>query len=141
MQEKAAGVGFDWEHPRGALAKVREEVEEVAAALDAGAPDALREELGDLIFSVVNLARLAGLHAGPALEEANGKFRRRFLGVEARARAQDLPLPGSDLATLDALWNEVKAAEAREAGSAPDEGGEDPPAPSISTPPPDPPGS
>ena len=111
IQERVAGVGFDWEDPRGALEKVREEVEEVAQALDDGDPERLAEELGDLIFSVVNVARLAGTHAVPALEGANAKFRRRFEALEARARDQGVALPGSSLEALDRLWDEVKAGE------------------------------
>jgi nucleoside triphosphate diphosphatase len=111
IQERVAGVGFDWEDPQGALEKVREEVEEVAEALGEGDPERLAEELGDLLFSVVNVARLAGAHAVPALEGANAKFRRRFEALEARARDQGVALPGSSLEALDRLWDEVKAAE------------------------------
>jgi len=111
IQERVAGVGFDWEDAQGALEKVREEVEEVAEALGEGDPDRLAEELGDLLFSVVNVARLAGSHAVPALEGANAKFRRRFEALEARARDQGVALPGSSLEALDRLWDEVKAEE------------------------------
>jgi nucleoside triphosphate diphosphatase len=111
MQQKAAGVGFDWEGPEGALDKLREEIDEVAIALDAGDPNPLREEIGDLLFSVVNLARLAGVHAFTALEAANVKFERRFAGVERHARDRGIPMPGAPLEALDALWDEVKAGE------------------------------
>jgi nucleoside triphosphate diphosphatase len=109
IQERVAGVGFDWDDPAGALEKVREEVAEVAEALAEGARDRLEAEVGDLLFSVVNLARLAGIHAVPALESANARFRRRFHALEARARAEGVPLPGSSLEELDRLWEAVKA--------------------------------
>jgi len=115
IQERVSGVGFDWEDPMGALAKVREEVEEVAAALAPGGgtlPSAdLREELGDLLFAVVNLTRLARVHPSTALGEANRKFTRRFASVEALARERGIPIPGSSLELLDQLWDEVKASE------------------------------
>ncbi len=114
IQERVAGVGFDWDDPRGALEKVREEVAEVAEALEAGDRDRLAEELGDLLFSVVNLARLAGTHAVPALAAANAKFQRRFQELEARARAQGISLQESSLEELDHLWDAVKAEERRE---------------------------
>lgn len=115
IQEKVAGVGFDWATPRGALDKVREEMDEVEEALEQGDAERLTEEMGDLLFSVVNVARLAGTHAVPALEAANAKFRRRFEALEARARARNISLPDSSLAELDRLWDEVKAQEREEA--------------------------
>jgi nucleoside triphosphate diphosphatase len=111
IQERVAGVGFDWEDPRGALEKVREEVAEVAEALEAGDRDRLAEEMGDLLFSVVNVARLAGTHAIPALASANAKFQRRFQALEARARAEGISLQESSLEELDRLWDAVKEEE------------------------------
>ncbi|MEX0979636.1 MAG: nucleoside triphosphate pyrophosphohydrolase, partial [Gemmatimonadota bacterium] len=92
MQEKVSGVGFDWDDTGGALDKVVEEVEEVREALRDDTPEALEEELGDLLFSVVNLSRLAGVHASLALEKANVKFRRRFEALEALARERGIRL-------------------------------------------------
>jgi MazG family protein len=115
LQDRAAGVGFDWPDARGPLAKVREEVEEVAAHLDAdGTPaDAVRleAELGDLLFAVVNLCRKAGVHAGLALDGANQKFVRRFRGMEALAEARGLTFRSLPLAEQDALWDAVKRGE------------------------------
>ncbi len=111
IQERVAGVGFDWDDPRGALEKVREEVAEVAEALEAGDRDRLAEEMGDLLFSVVNVARLAGTHAVPALAAANAKFQRRFQALEARARAEGISLQESSLEELDRLWDAVKEEE------------------------------
>jgi uncharacterized protein YabN with tetrapyrrole methylase and pyrophosphatase domain len=81
----------------------------VGEALDAGDADALLEEIGDLLFSAVNLARLAGVHPDAALDEANQKFGRRFEKLEGLARDRGIPIPGADLETLDALWEELKA--------------------------------
>lgn len=108
IQERVAEVGFDWAEPIGALAKVREEVEEVAAELDPEPSPRLEEEVGDLLFSVVNLARLAGVHPPTALSRANAKFTRRFEALEARAREQNIVVAEAGLEVLDRLWEEVK---------------------------------
>ena len=123
-QHEASLKGFDWEDPRDALAKVREEAEEVGALLadggaavgdaNPGAPDhRLQEELGDLLFAVVNVARLAGVDPRPALNRATAKFEERFAEVERLARLRDLPMPGTPLADLDRLWDEIKAGDWR----------------------------
>jgi nucleoside triphosphate diphosphatase len=114
MQEKVSGVGFDWDEPAGALDKVKEEVGEVERAMAEGNPARVEEEMGDLLFSVVNLARLAEVHAVPALEAANAKFRRRFERIEALARERGVLMPGATLEELDRLWDEVKAGEREE---------------------------
>ncbi len=111
IQDRVAGVGFDWEDHRGAFAKVREETDEVGQALEAGDAAHLEEELGDLLFAVVNLARLAGAHPTPALSRANEKFSRRFTAVERLAAERGIVLGEATLAELDVLWDEVKAAE------------------------------
>lgn len=111
MQEKAAGVGFDWDQAEDALHKIREELGEVEEAVAEGDPGRVEEELGDLLFAVVNVARLAGSHASPALDSANRKFRRRFEGLEALARKRGVALPGASLTELDRLWDEVKSGE------------------------------
>jgi nucleoside triphosphate diphosphatase len=126
LQERAASVGFDWPDAAGPSAKVREELAEVEAELRHGpthprpvapadpntptpAPsDALVEEIGDLLFAVVNLARKAGVQPGPALDGANRKFRDRFEEVERLAEARGIELHGAGLETLDGLWEEVK---------------------------------
>jgi MazG family protein len=115
LQDRAAGVGFDWPDARGPLAKVREEVDEVAAHVPASgavsASPALEAELGDLLFAVVNLCRKVGVHAGLALDGANQKFVRRFRAMEALAEARGHAFRGLSLAEQDALWDAVKATE------------------------------
>ncbi|TVP53565.1 MAG: nucleoside triphosphate pyrophosphohydrolase [Gemmatimonadales bacterium] len=111
IQEKVAGVGFDWEDTRGAVAKVREELAEVEAALEGADREHLEEELGDLLFSIVNVVRLAGCHPVPALDRANRKFEGRFRALERAAAEAGVPLPGSSLEELDRLWDEVKRQE------------------------------
>ena len=114
LQDRAAGVGFDWDDVQGPLAKVREEVDEVAAEIDtpnadsAMAQDALEGELGDLLFAVVNLCRKANVHATVALDRANMKFVRRFTAVEHLAVQRGVHVGTASLAELDALWDDVK---------------------------------
>ncbi|MGH7703205.1 MAG: nucleoside triphosphate pyrophosphohydrolase [Gemmatimonadales bacterium] len=113
LQERAAGVGFDWPDATGPVLKVREELAEVERELatgGTGAPptDALREEIGDLLFAVVNLARKAGVPPGAALDRANRKFKARFAEVERLAQERGLELHSAGLARLDQLWDEVK---------------------------------
>ena len=109
-QKKAAGVGFDWPDVSGALAKIAEETDEVIAASASGDREETAAELGDLLFSVVNVARHLKVDPEVALRSAVTKFRRRFEGVEQLAAARGIDLTGSDLAVLDQLWDEVKAA-------------------------------
>ena len=111
LQERVSGVGFDWERPEDALGKLHEEITEVEAALGETSARRLEEELGDLLFSVVNLARLAGSHAVSALARANAKFEARFRRLEVLAEAHGTALPGATLQELDVLWEEIKAAE------------------------------
>jgi len=120
IQQKVAGVGFDWDDARGALAKVREELAEVEEQMlrgergtdgSPGRDEALHEEIGDLLFSVVNLARLSGIHASISLEDANRKFTHRFRALEGLARERGVEIPGASLAELDELWDEVKRSE------------------------------
>jgi MazG family protein len=111
IQARAASVGFDWPDAYGALAKVREEVDEVADELEAADPARLEDELGDLLFAVVNLARLGGVHPSTALSRASTKFERRFRGVEKRAAGRGLTLETAGLEALDAIWDEIKREE------------------------------
>ncbi len=111
MQEQVAKVGFDWPDPGGALAKVREEIDEVEQELGAASGQRLASELGDLLFSVVNLARLLGTDACAALVGANAKFADRFSALERIARERGLVLGGVELDVLDELWEEAKRQE------------------------------
>ncbi len=109
MQERVAGVGFDWDDHRGAWDKVSEELEEVRVALEEQDEAAVEEELGDLLFAVVNLTRLAGAHPITVLDRANKKFHRRFEALEALARERGIEIEEVGLDALDALWEELKA--------------------------------
>jgi MazG family protein len=125
LQDRAAGVGFDWPDVEGPLQKVEEELGEVRAELPASrtervgviAPvyDArhqrLEGELGDLLFAVVNLCRKAGVHPAIALDKANVKFAHRFREVERLAAARGLVVGEAKLEELDALWDEVKTGQ------------------------------
>ena len=118
LQERAASIGFDWPDTHGPIAKVREELAEVEQELSgpgegADRRDALTDEIGDLLFAVVNLARKAGVQPGPALDRANRKFRERFEGVEALAERRGMDLHAAGLEALDGLWDEVKQLERR----------------------------
>jgi MazG family protein len=108
IQERVSTVGFDWADARGAFDKVAEELEEVRAALAAEPSPALEEELGDLLFAVVNLSRLAGTHALQALQAANRKFSGRFEKLEKLAGERGVILGHAKLEELDKLWDEVK---------------------------------
>jgi MazG family protein len=120
LQDRAAGVGFDWPDAEGPAAKVEEELAEVraearrhAAPPGTGVPDArLEEELGDLLFSVVNLARKLGVHPSLALDKANLKFASRFQAIEQLAKSRGIDVRSAGLEVLDGLWEEVKGGTA-----------------------------
>ena len=114
VQRKAAKVGFDWPDVTGALAKIPEETAEIVAAFASGEHRAVEDEVGDLLFAVVNVARHLDVEPEAALRAAVGKFRRRFEQVEQLARERGIDLHASDLTTLDALWDEVKTAQSGE---------------------------
>ena len=111
-QEKAARVGFDWPDAKGPLAKIREELAELEEAVAASGDTALdphvKEELGDLLFSVANLARHLKADAESALEGASAKFARRFRAVEAGAKEAGRDLKAMSLAEMEALWEAAK---------------------------------
>jgi tetrapyrrole methylase family protein/MazG family protein len=107
MQERAAAVGYDWPTIDGILAKMTEEVAEIAAA---GSDAARLEEYGDLLMVVVNVARRTGVDAEAALRHANAKFRRRFASVERQAAERGVALRDLSFDELDALWDAAKVA-------------------------------
>ena len=108
LQKRAAEVGFDWPNADGALAKIDEELDELQRARDVGDPEVVRMELGDLLFSVVNVARKLGVDAETALRSAADKFIARFERVQLLATQRGIDVARSDLAQLDALWNDAK---------------------------------
>ena len=114
-QEKAARVGFDWKDAKGPLAKIREESAEleeaVANSSDTSLDEHVKEELGDLLFSVTNLARHLKADSESALEGSTAKFARRFRAVEAGAKAVGRDLKSMTLEEMDALWDKAKDAE------------------------------
>jgi MazG family protein len=127
LQERAASVGFDWPDVHGPVRKVREELAEVEEELRSAAENAplsadpnapgrtpgekLAEEIGDLLFAVVNLARKAGVQPGAALDRANRKFRQRFEQIEELAAEREIDVESAGLEVLDGLWNETKKRE------------------------------
>ena len=108
VQKKAARVGFDWSEIAPVAAKIREELAEVEVEVAQGASAKIEEEIGDLLFSVVNLARKLKVDGETALQRATDKFATRFRGVEALARERGLALDKLTLEELDVLWDEVK---------------------------------
>ncbi len=111
VQEKAANSGFDWEKPADVWAKVREEVAEVEAARAAGSSSDVEAEFGDLLFAVINAARLYGVNPENALERTNRKFISRFNYIESAAREAGMKLKDMTLAQMDELWDKAKAEE------------------------------
>jgi ATP diphosphatase len=108
LQRTASTVGFDWNDPRAVLAKIREEADEIEAALDSGDDAHIAEETGDLLFAVVNLARHAKADPEMALRATNAKFERRFAYIERALAARGSSLQQATLNEMDALWNEAK---------------------------------
>lgn len=109
LQKKVAKVGFDWNDADGAFEKVREELAEVAAARSANNRENLAEELGDLLFALVNLIRKEGLNAEALLDGANQKFTERFSAVERGLKTQGLSLGEASLDQMEALWQQAKS--------------------------------
>ena len=124
LQDRAAGVGFDWPDVEGPAAKVEEELSEVREqlkgrpAIPTGAAptldrehELLEAELGDLLFACVNLCRKAGVHASLALDRANSKFEARFKKIEEMCKEREISMHDAGLAVLDSLWDEAKLSE------------------------------
>jgi MazG family protein len=111
LQKRAAGVGFDWPDLAPAIAKTKEELDELQSAINDKDQVASEEEFGDLLFAMVNAARHLRIDPELALRKANEKFARRFVAVEARFAASGESMAQADLARLDQVWDEVKAAE------------------------------
>ncbi len=111
LQNKAGRVGFDWNDPRAVLAKIREEANEIEAALDSGEIAHAASKVGDLLFAVTNLARHLGVDPEGVLRATNLKFERRFASIERALAARGKTPKDATLAEMDALWDAAKAAE------------------------------
>lgn len=109
MQEKAANIGFDWDKKEDVWVKVQEEIKELQTEMDCGNKKDMEKEFGDLLFSLVNAARLYGINPDNALELTNAKFLRRFTYVEEAALEQNRDLRNLSLEEMDELWNRAKA--------------------------------
>lgn len=105
LQQKASKVGFDWNDPKAVLAKIREEIDEAEAELEAGNTENLTDEIGDILFAVANLARHAEIDPDQALRRSNDKFRKRFAYIE---QALGDELANADLETMEAQWQKAK---------------------------------
>lgn len=111
LQEKTKQVGFEWDNIGQVKEKVDEEITELYEAVDAGQPDKIEEEFGDVLFALVNYARYANVDPELALEKTNKKFIRRFQHIEAKAKEMGKDLHNMTLAEMDALWNQAKEQE------------------------------
>jgi MazG family protein len=109
LQKKAAKVGFDWPDVEGAFGKLREEIEELQEEIKQGMHHSkVEEELGDVLFSLLNVARKLKIDPDAALRGTNRKFETRFSYMEKQLKARGTSVDNSDLATMDALWDEAK---------------------------------
>ncbi|HTV32114.1 MAG TPA: nucleoside triphosphate pyrophosphohydrolase [Methylocella sp.] len=111
LQAQAATVGFDWKEVRHVLDKVREETDEIAVALEMSDQDAIREEIGDLLFSVANLARHVKADPETAIRQANSKFERRFHYIEVSLAQENKAIDEVGLEEMEALWNQARQIE------------------------------
>ncbi len=108
IQDKVAGVGFDWEEPNQVFEKVEEELKELHAEIKNGNVDAIESEFGDVLFSMINYARFLNINPENALERTNKKFIKRFQYLEAKAKTANTSLKDMTLAEMDVFWEEAK---------------------------------
>jgi MazG family protein len=108
IQSVVSRVGFDWENPEGVVDKIKEEIREVEEAMDGKNKDRMEDEIGDLFFSVVNLARLLKIDPEAALRRTNKKFSRRFYEIEKIAKERNIGLSEMSLAEKDRIWEAAK---------------------------------
>jgi len=111
VQKRAARVGFDWSEVEPVMDKIEEEIAEVKEAMAADDSAKIREEIGDLLFAVVNLSRFFGHNAEEALDQTVSKFIRRFQAIEEKVHADGKQMTDCNLEELDSIWNSIKAAE------------------------------
>ena len=111
VQSKAKKAGFDWDDAQGAFDKIYEETAELKEALSKGEKEKIEDELGDLLFSAVNVARFCDCNAESALEKATQKFMKRYALVERLAEEKGIDMKTSSIETLDKLWESVKMLE------------------------------
>lgn len=108
IQKKVAKVGFDWESTEGIFDKINEEVNEVKVEIESGDRDKLEEEIGDLLFSVINLSRFLDINPSIALNKTNNKFKKRFTYIEEEMKKLELPLSKDNFKIMDKLWDKSK---------------------------------
>ncbi|TXE09507.1 nucleoside triphosphate pyrophosphohydrolase [Gelidibacter salicanalis] len=108
IQDKVAGVGFDWEHPEQVYEKVEEELAELKVEVAKGDADKMESELGDVLFSIINYARFLKINPENALERTNKKFIKRFQYLEVKSREINVPLSEMTLDEMDVFWEEAK---------------------------------
>ncbi|MCP4220528.1 MAG: nucleoside triphosphate pyrophosphohydrolase [bacterium] len=111
IAEQASSVGFDWDDPLKALDKVEEEIEELKVEIPIGNKETIEEEIGDILFAVANVSRLAHINPEFALQKANRKFTRRFRFIEEQLKKQNKDISETGLDEMEDLWNEAKTRE------------------------------
>jgi MazG family protein len=111
ISKKAAGAGFEWPDINGVVEKLQEEVEELAGARQSGDQEHIQHEIGDLLFTLVNIARFLKVDPEQALRQTNARFRRRFAHVERRAEASGKALAEIPLERMEEFWQEAKGLE------------------------------
>lgn len=108
IQDKVAGVGFDWEEPQQVIEKLKEELDELQHEIQVQDQDKIESELGDVLFSIINYARFLNVNPENALERTNKKFIKRFKYLEEKAKEKNKPLSEMTLAEMDVFWEEAK---------------------------------
>jgi len=109
LQQKASKVGFDWNDPKKVLEKIREELQETEVEIDRNDKDAIKDEIGDILFAVANLARHMDIDPDQALRSSNQKFRKRFSYIEANISHENTTMEAASLETMEMLWVKSKS--------------------------------
>ena len=111
LQKRAARVGFEWPEAVNVLDKLEEEIQELREAINANDKDNIHEEIGDLMFCVVNFGRMLGVDCETSLRDVNNKFERRFKGIEQALKAKNIALEDATLEQMEAIWHDIKKTE------------------------------